>query len=66
MNHNTKLSIQQEWTTLTAEFTNIDTSLEQYFDAFKGMLVASGWHPMTIDQHIIELANELKEDYNKI
>jgi hypothetical protein len=66
MNHNTKLSIQREWTTLTAEFTNVDVSLEQYFAAFKGMLVTSGWMPITIDQYIIELANELKEDPNAI
>lgn len=66
MNHNTKLSIQREWTTLTAEFTNVDVSLDQYFDAFKGMLIASGWMPITIDQYIIELANELKEDINAI
>ena len=52
MNHNTKLSIQREWTILTAEFTNVDVSLEQYFDAFKGMLIASGWMPITIDQYI--------------
>jgi hypothetical protein len=30
------------------------------------MLIASGWQPITIDQHIIEMANELKEEPNAI
>jgi hypothetical protein len=30
------------------------------------MLIASGWMPITIDQHILELASELKEEPNAI
>jgi hypothetical protein len=59
------LRIEKQYEMFTSEFHNVDVSLDQIFDAFKGMLVASGWMPITIDQHIIELANELKEDYNK-
>jgi hypothetical protein len=58
------LRIEKQYEMFTSEFHNVDVSLDQLFDAFKGMLVASGWMPMTIDQHIIELANELKEDVN--
>ena len=58
------IRIEKQYEMFTSEFHNIDVSLDQIFDAFKGMLVASGWMPITIDQHIIELANELKEDVN--
>jgi hypothetical protein len=58
------LRIEKQYEMFTSEFHNVDVSLDQLFDAFKGMLVASGWMPITIDQHIIELANELKEDVN--
>jgi len=58
------LRIEKQYEMFTSEFHNVDVSLDQVFDAFKGMLVASGWMPITIDQHIIELANELKEDVN--
>jgi len=58
------LRIEKQYEMFTSEFHNMDVSLDQIFDAFKGMLIASGWMPITIDQHIIELANELKEDVN--
>ena len=47
------------------EFKNSDVSLEQLFDAFKSHLVALTWHNSTIEQYIIELANELKENNNE-
>jgi hypothetical protein len=58
------IRIEKQYEMFTTEFHNIDVDLNQIFDAFKGMLIASGWMPITIDQHIIELANELKEDVN--
>lgn len=58
------IRIEKQWETFTTEFSNVDVDLEQIFDAFKGMLVATGWHPMTIDKHIIEMAGVLKEDLN--
>lgn len=58
------LRIERQHDQITTEFHNNDVDLEQIFDAFKGMLVATGWHPMTIDQHIIEMASVLKEDLN--
>jgi hypothetical protein len=38
-----------------------DLGLEEYFDHFKGLLMSSGWHQSSIEEYIIELANELKE-----
>lgn len=60
------IRIEKQWETFTTEFSNVDVDLIQIFDAFKGMLIASGWQPITIDQHIIEMANELKEESNAI
>ena len=58
------IRIERQYDQITTEFHNVDVDLEQIFDAFKGMLVATGWHSMTIDQHIIEMASVLKEDIN--
>lgn len=60
------IRIEKQWETFTTEFSNVDVDLTQIFDAFKGMLIASGWQPITIDQHVIEMAGELKEDPNAI
>lgn len=59
------IRIEKQYETFTTEFHNIDVDLNQIFDAFKGMLIASGWQPVTIDQYIIELASELTDDPNK-
>ena len=56
-----KLTIETQFETKTIEFKNSDVSLEQLFDAFKGLLVASGWSEQTINEFIIELAEELKQ-----
>ena len=60
-----KLITEREFETHITEFKNCDVSLEQLFDAFKGHLISMTWHPMTIDQYIIELADNLREDANK-
>jgi hypothetical protein len=59
-----KLITEKEFETHITEFKNSDVSLEQLFDAFKSHLIAMTWHPMTIDQYIIELADNLREDPN--
>ena len=56
-----KLTIETKFETKTIEFKNSDVSLEQLFDAFKGLLVTSTWSEQTINEFIIELAEELKE-----
>ena len=60
------IRIEKQYETFTTEFHNIDPDLEQIYTAFKGMLIAGGWQPITIDQYIIEMAGELKEDPNAI
>jgi hypothetical protein len=55
-----KITIDQDFVKITYEFKNIDTSLEQVFDALKGALVSLGWSETTINNFIIELAKELK------
>jgi hypothetical protein len=59
------IRIEKQYEMFTTEFHNMDVDLTQIFDAFKGMLIASGWQPVTIDQYIIELAAELTDDPNK-
>jgi hypothetical protein len=57
-----KITIEQDFVKITYEFKNIDTSLEQVFDALKGALVSLGWSEITINNFIIELAEELTKD----
>jgi hypothetical protein len=45
------IKIEKKHETFTTEFHNMDVSLEQIFDSFKGMLIASGWHINTIESH---------------
>lgn len=59
------LRVEKTYETFTTEFHNIDPDLDQIYTAIKGMLIASGWQQITIDQYIIELAAELTEDHNK-
>jgi hypothetical protein len=60
------LTLDKEWETYTTEFKNMDVSLDQMFESFIGMLVASGWMPEMVYDHIIERAEELKELNNII
>ena len=39
-----------------------DLGINKYFEHFKGLLISSGWHQNTIDEYIIELAEQLKEE----
>jgi hypothetical protein len=57
-----KITIEQDFVKITYEFKNIDTSLDQVFDALKGALVSLGWSEITINNFIIELAEELTKD----
>jgi hypothetical protein len=59
-----KITIEQDFVKITYEFKNIDTSLEQVFDALKGALVSLGWSEITINNFIIELAEELTNKNN--
>ena len=56
------ISLKKEFETFEVTFTNVDVSLEQYFNAFKGMLVSAGWYEVTINDYILEMSEELKEE----
>ena len=56
-----KLTIETKYETKSVEFKNIDVSLDQLFDAFKGLLVASGWSESSIEDFLIELAEVIKD-----
>jgi hypothetical protein len=57
----TKLKLESEWAESVVEFKNIDVSLEQYFNALKGMLIQQTWTENQINEYILELARELTD-----
>lgn len=57
-----KLQLSNYGKTMTYETEYEDVNLEEYFDAFKGLLVAATWNEETINQFIIEWADELKDE----
>lgn len=56
-----KLTIETQFETYAVEFKNIDVSLEQAFNSFKGLLIASSWMPESIDEYIVEWAESIKD-----
>jgi hypothetical protein len=57
-----KLTLEAYKKKYTVETEYDDLGIEEYFEYFKGLLISSGWNPSTVDEYIIELANELKEE----
>jgi hypothetical protein len=57
-----KLQLESYKKKYTVETEYDDLGIDDYFEYFKGLLISSGWHQSTIDEYIIELANELKEE----
>lgn len=57
----TKLTLTSEWAESTVEFKNVDVSLEQYFNAFKGLLIQQTWSESQINEYIVELAREIED-----
>lgn len=55
-----QLTNYKKTTTYETEYEDVD--LEEYFNAFKGLLVAATWSEETINQFIIEWAEELKDE----
>ena len=45
---------------ISLETENEDVSIDEYFYAFKGLLIAAGLSEQTINEFIIELSEELK------
>lgn len=56
-----KLTLENYGNKYTIETQHEDLSLEEYFAFFKGLLVASSWLEDSVNEYIIELAEELKE-----
>ena len=58
----TKLSLTTDWTTISIEFDNIDIDLDQYFQAFKTLLVGVTFTEEQIDHWIIDEGEMLSEN----
>lgn len=56
-----KLQLITYGKTMTFETTHDDVSLEEYFEAFEGLLVQATFSQEGVREFIIELAEELKE-----
>ena len=61
MRETTKLTLTSKWAESTVEFKNVDVSLEQYFNAFKGLLIQQTWSENQINEYIVELAREIED-----
>ena len=61
MRETTKLTLISEWAESTVEFKNVDVSLEQYFNAFKGLLIQQTWSENQINEYIVEIARESED-----
>jgi len=58
----TKLSLTTNGTTMSIEFDNWDIDLDQYFQAFKTLLVGATFTESQIDHWIIDEGEVLAED----
>jgi hypothetical protein len=57
-----KLRLSNYGKTITYETEYDDVNLEEYFDAFEGMLVQATFNQKNIREFIIELAESYKEE----
>ena len=58
----TKLSLSTNDTTMSIEFDNWDVDLDQYFQAFKTLMVGATFTEEQVDHWIIDEAEILSED----
>ena len=61
----TKLTLTTNGTTMSIEFDNWDIDLDQYFQAFKTLLIGATFQESQIDHWIIDEGEALASD-NKI
>lgn len=59
----TKLTLVSNGNTYSAELS-WDAGLNDLFDAFKGLLVCATFHQESVENHILELAERLKNEGN--
>ena len=57
-----KIQLTTYGKTFTVETDYDDLSLDEYFEHFKGLLVQATFSENGINEYIIELANELKDE----
>jgi len=62
MEKKTKLSLTTYGTTMSIEFDNWDIDLDQYFQAFKTLLIGATFTESQIDHWIIDEGEVLVED----
>jgi len=62
MEKKTKLSLTTNGTTMSIEFDNWDIDLDQYFQAFKTLLVGATFTESQIDHWIIDEGEVLASD----
>lgn len=58
----TKLSLTTDWTTITIEFDNMDVDLDQYFQAFKTLMVGATFTEDQFNNWIIDEGEVLVSD----
>jgi hypothetical protein len=61
-NKKTKLSLSTNDTTMSIEFDNWDIDLDQYFQAFKTLLIGATFQESQIDHWIIDEGEALASD----
>lgn len=61
-NKKTKLSLTTDWTTISIEFDNIDIDLDQYFQAFKTLMVGATFTEDQFNNWIIDEGEVLVSD----
>jgi hypothetical protein len=57
----TKLSLDYDGTIISIEFDNIDVSLDQYFQAFKTLLIGATYTETQYEHWIIDEAEVISE-----
>ena len=57
-----KLQLETYGKKYTVETENDDLNIEEIFEIFNGLLIQATYNQIIINDHIIELANELRDE----
>lgn len=57
-----KLQLETYGKKYTVETENDDLNIEEIFEIFNGLLIQATYNQVTINDYIIELANELRDE----
>ena len=58
---NFKITLENYGRTISIEKSNEDIDIDEFLDIWRQLAMAATYHPTTIDNAIIELAEELKQ-----